>query len=58
MKAQLDKVLITLTQLSERAENLANSDSEKTSEKYADIPGYLEDAMEAIANALSELEDK
>ena len=56
MKAQLTKMLSKFEALQCDAEDLANSDNEKTAEKYEEVFPILSDIVDKINEALDALE--
>jgi len=56
MKSQLEKLKGQIEALVSRAEELSDSENEKTAQKYQDIPIHLEAALDAIEEAIQELE--
>lgn len=58
MNKQLSTMYDKLEQLISRAEELADSENERTSERYTNVLSSLEAARDALEEAISELETK
>ena len=56
MKTQFGKIVAQLTNMKERAEELADSENEKTIEKYENIPDFIDMAIDAIEEAIEALD--
>lgn len=57
MGKQLQAIIDKLTALQTRAEEFADSENEKTAEKYADIPDLIEAAIDSLGEALDALNE-
>lgn len=57
MQKQLFTIIDKLNALLETAQGYADSENEKTADKYADIPSHIESAIEAIQEAADLLGD-
>lgn len=55
MLSTLRKIREQLISLEERAADFADSENEKTADKYADVPDELQAAIDALENAISAL---
>ena len=56
MKAKLEKIVGQLQDLLEEAQELADSENEKTADKYADVPSCIEQAIDSLEEAVGYLE--
>ena len=56
MKSVLEAIKTKLEALQEKAEGYADSENEKTTERYADVPDYLASAIDALDEAITCLE--
>lgn len=57
MKAQLEKIIGMLEPLLEKAADYADSENERTAEKYADVPDFIQDAISSLNDAVDALEN-
>lgn len=57
MLKQLQKIKDQLAALEEKAAQYRDGDSEKTSDKYANVPDHIQGAVDALEEAISELEE-
>lgn len=55
MTKQLQAVIDKLAAMQARAEELADSESEQTAERYADVPDNIATAIEALQEAIDAL---
>jgi hypothetical protein len=55
MNKSLQAIIDKLTTLQGRAEELADSEVEKTADRYADIPDFIEAAIDSLTEALDAL---
>ncbi len=56
MRKSLQAIIDKLTALQERAAELADSENEKTAERYADVPDQIEAAIDSLTEAVDALE--
>jgi hypothetical protein len=57
MLSILRKIKEQLVALEEKAADYADSENEKTADKYADVPDELQAAIDALENAIAALEE-
>ena len=56
MRKQLQAIMDKLAAMQSRAEELADSENERTAERYADIPDNIASAIDALQEAIDDLE--
>ena len=55
MSKQLQAIIDKLTTMQERASELADSENEKTADRYVDIPDFIEAAIDSLTEAVDAL---
>lgn len=56
MRKSLQSIIDKLAALQDRAAELADSENDRTAERYTDLPDYIEAAIDSLREAVDALE--